>query len=66
MVPLPHCDGPRLKPFAFQGPQKIEFPEYLGEGLHAHVFKAKILGQIYALKLVSETLDKLDLIHPNI
>lgn len=54
MVPLPYCDGPKLKPFVFQGPQKIEFLEYLGEGLHAHVFKVKVLGQIYALKLVSE------------
>ncbi|KAI0455163.1 kinetochore Sim4 complex subunit FTA2-domain-containing protein [Xylaria acuta] len=51
LVPLPECDGPKLKPFNFQGPQKIEFLEHLGEGLHAHVFKVKILGQIYALKL---------------
>ncbi|KAI1073595.1 kinetochore Sim4 complex subunit FTA2-domain-containing protein [Whalleya microplaca] len=51
LVPLPKCDGPKLKPFNFQGPQKIEFLEHLGEGLHAHVFKVKILGQIYALKL---------------
>ncbi|KEZ41065.1 hypothetical protein SAPIO_CDS7118 [Scedosporium apiospermum] len=51
LVPLPLCDGPKLKPFDFQGPQKIEFLDYLGEGLHAHVLKVKILGQIYALKL---------------
>ncbi|KAI0535861.1 kinetochore Sim4 complex subunit FTA2-domain-containing protein [Xylaria digitata] len=51
LVPLPNCDGPKLKSFDFQGPQKIEFLEYLGEGLHAHVFKVKILGQVYALKL---------------
>ena len=56
LVPLPNCDGPKLKPFNFQGPQKIEFLEYLGEGLHAHVFKVKILAQIYALKLVGGTL----------
>lgn len=54
LVPLPKCDGPKLKPFNFQGPQKIEFLEYLGEGTHAHVVKVKILGQIYALKLVGE------------
>lgn len=53
LVPLPHCDGPKLKPFDFHGPQKIEFLEYLGEGMHAHVLKVKIRGQIYALKLVS-------------
>ena len=55
LVPLPQCEGPKLKPFAFHGPQKIEFLEYLGAGLHSHVFKVKILGSIYALKLVSRT-----------
>lgn len=54
MVPLPTCDGPKLKPFDFQGPQKIEFLDYLGDGLHSHVMKVKILGQVYALKLVRE------------
>ncbi|KAG5928424.1 hypothetical protein E4U42_000674 [Claviceps africana] len=51
LVPLPHCEGPKLKPFRFEGPQKIEFLDYLGEGLHAHVFKVIISGKIYALKL---------------
>ncbi|OAP60928.1 hypothetical protein AYL99_05930 [Fonsecaea erecta] len=51
LVPLPRCDGPKLKPFNFKGSQEIEFLEYLGEGLHAHVFKVKIELQIYALKL---------------
>ncbi|QLI71349.1 uncharacterized protein G6M90_00g079300 [Metarhizium brunneum] len=51
LVPLPRCHGPKLKPFDFQGPQKIEFLDYIGEGLHAHVFKIKIMGKIYALKL---------------
>ena len=54
LVPQPHCDGPKLRPFDFQGPQKIEFLEHLGDGLHAIVFKVKILEQIYALKLVSK------------
>ena len=53
LVPLPQCDGPKLKPFDFQGPQNIEFLEYLGEGSHSHVVKVKIQGRIYALKLVS-------------
>lgn len=57
LVPLPRCDGPKLKPFDFQGAQRIEFLEYVGEGLHAHVFKVRIRGQIYALKLVCPTLD---------
>ncbi|KAH7134040.1 kinetochore Sim4 complex subunit FTA2-domain-containing protein [Dactylonectria macrodidyma] len=51
LQPQPRCIGPKLKPFDFQGPQKIEFLEYLGEGLHSHVVKVKVHGQIYALKL---------------
>ncbi|KAF3059473.1 hypothetical protein GL218_04564 [Daldinia childiae] len=51
LVPLPQCDGPKLKPFDFQGPQEIEFLECIGDGSHSYVFKVKILGQIYALKL---------------
>lgn len=53
LVPLPQCLGPKLKPFDFLGPQKINFLEYLGQGLHSFVFKVEILGHIYALKLVS-------------
>ncbi|KAI1461805.1 kinetochore Sim4 complex subunit FTA2-domain-containing protein [Annulohypoxylon moriforme] len=51
LVPLPRCDGPKLEPFDFRGSQKIEFLEYVGEGLHAHVFKVRIQEKIYALKL---------------
>ncbi|KAL1909851.1 hypothetical protein Sste5344_004360 [Sporothrix stenoceras] len=51
MVPLPLCDGPKLAPFDFYGPQNIEFLEYLGEGSHAHVVKVKIHAREYALKL---------------
>ena len=54
MVPLPLCEGPKLKAFDFGGPQKIEFLEYLGKGLHSHVVKVKIHNKIYALKLVSK------------
>lgn len=57
LVPLPQIDGPKLKAFDFQGPQKIEFLEYLGEGSHAHVLKVRILERIYALKLVGEVRD---------
>ncbi|KAG8418655.1 hypothetical protein J3459_012175 [Metarhizium acridum] len=28
LVPLPQCPGPKLKPFDFQGPQKINFLEF--------------------------------------
>lgn len=54
LEPLPPCDGPKLKPFNFQGAQQIEFLERLGDGLHAIVFKIKIAGRVYALKVVSE------------
>ena len=54
LVPLPLCDGPKLEPFVFTGPQKIKFLEHIGEGLHSHVFKVEIQGRIYALKLVSQ------------
>ncbi|KAK7428378.1 hypothetical protein QQZ08_005135 [Neonectria magnoliae] len=57
LVPLPRCDGPKLKPFDFQGAQAIEFLDYLGEGLHAYAFKVRIRGQIYALKLVGAAMD---------
>lgn len=52
LVPLPECPGPKLKPFDFHGPQQIEFLDKIGEGLHSYVFKVRILGQIYALKVV--------------
>ncbi|CAK7236769.1 hypothetical protein SCUCBS95973_009723 [Sporothrix curviconia] len=51
LVPLPLCDGPKLAAFDFQGDQQIDFLEYLGEGLHAHVVKVSIKGKEYALKL---------------
>lgn len=52
LKPLPNCDGPKLNPFDFGGPQDIEFLDYLGSGLHSHVFKVQIRGHTYALKLV--------------
>ncbi|KAI0857160.1 hypothetical protein F4860DRAFT_506253 [Xylaria cubensis] len=39
LVPLPRCEGPKLQPFDFGGPQAIEFLKYVGDGLHGHVFK---------------------------
>lgn len=54
LVPLPPCDGPKLKPFDFQGPQQIEFLKCIGGGGHSVVFKVSILGEVYALKVVSE------------
>ncbi|VUC20217.1 unnamed protein product [Clonostachys rosea] len=51
LIPLPRIKGPKLRPFDFQGPQRIEFLEHLGDGVHSHVIKVKILEQIYALKL---------------
>lgn len=53
LVPLPPCDGPKLKAFDFRGPQQIKFLECIGGGAHSVVFKVSILGEIYALKVVS-------------
>lgn len=53
LVPLPQCPRPKLKPFDFQGPQAIEFIDLLGRGVHSEVYRVKIFGQMYALKLVS-------------
>lgn len=55
LVPLLQCDGPKLKPFDFKGPLNIEFLESAGSGSHSYVFKVKIRGETYALKLVSQT-----------
>lgn len=55
LLPLPRCDGPKLEPFQFHGPQKIEFLHYISEGLVSHVFKVRIEGEIYALKLVGNS-----------
>lgn len=51
--PLPECPGPKLKPFDFRGPQKIEFLGKIGEGAHSIIVKVKILDEIFALKVVS-------------
>ncbi|KAK6384939.1 hypothetical protein LTS17_002502 [Exophiala oligosperma] len=51
LVPLPQVDGPKLKPFKFSGARKIEFLEYAGAGTHAQVFKVKMEGEIFALKV---------------
>lgn len=56
LVPLPNIPGPKLKPFDFGGPQNIEFLEDIGEGRDAMVFKVRILGHVYALKVVSTAL----------
>ncbi|KAF4952676.1 hypothetical protein FGADI_6566 [Fusarium gaditjirri] len=51
LVPLPQGNGPNLKAFDFQGPQQIDFLDHLGSGTHSIVFRVKIKGRIYALKL---------------
>lgn len=55
LVPLPLVDGPKLNPFDFKGVQNIEFLDSLGAGAHSEVFKVKILGELYALKVVRVT-----------
>ncbi|KFA51010.1 hypothetical protein S40293_11164, partial [Stachybotrys chartarum IBT 40293] len=45
--------GPKLEPFVFKGPREIEFLDELGVGGHSFLFKVRIDGVLYALKLVS-------------
>ena len=52
LVPLPQVEGPKLKPFDFGGPQRIEFVKYIASGLHGHAVHARIHGKDYAIKLV--------------
>lgn len=45
---------PTLHQFDTGGaPLEVEFIKKLGEGIHSHVWKARVNGNIYALKLVS-------------
>ncbi|KAK8039463.1 hypothetical protein PG993_007874 [Apiospora rasikravindrae] len=45
---------PRLHPFDTGGePLVLDFIKKLGEGIHAHVWKVRINGELYALKLDS-------------
>ncbi|KAM4058911.1 kinetochore sim4 complex subunit FTA2 domain-containing protein [Hirsutella rhossiliensis] len=50
---LAWCQGTKLAPFKFRhdAHRDIEFLEPIGAGLHSQVFRAKIDGQIYAVKL---------------
>lgn len=50
--PLPPCAGPQTLPFLDAVPPDIEFLDILGEGLHSYVFRVRIQGQLYALKMV--------------
>lgn len=54
--PLPWCVGPKLPPFPLHGSanQEIEILEHLGQGLHSEVFRVKIQGRCFALKVVSD------------
>ena len=55
--PLPLCDGPKLKPFAYTG-APVDFVDLLSAdspGEHSHVFEVVINSQHFALKVVSMT-----------
>lgn len=50
---LPPVPGPKLAKFRGKdGPLNIDFIQYLGSGVHAHVWKVCMDGNIYALKMV--------------
>lgn len=52
--PLPRREGPKLGPFEYKtANHEITFLKYIGGGLHGHIFKVKIEGTIYALKMAN-------------
>lgn len=55
MAGLPVVPGPKLYPFDTGGdPLNLEFIEELGKGLVSYVWKVRINGNEYALKIVSK------------
>lgn len=56
LKPHPDCEGPKLAPFTDDfASHDIEFIKCVEVGAaHSLVFKTKIDGKIYAVKLVSE------------
>ncbi|KAI0471071.1 kinetochore Sim4 complex subunit Fta2 [Xylariaceae sp. FL0804] len=53
MTALPNIPGPKLKPFGSETgqPVEIEFIRHVGKGAHAHVWKVRLNGEVYALKM---------------
>lgn len=54
-LPLPRCPGPKLEPFRGTASVDIEFIEFIGSGndMDSKVWKVRVDGKIYALKIVS-------------
>ncbi|KAI0117848.1 kinetochore Sim4 complex subunit FTA2-domain-containing protein [Nemania sp. FL0031] len=58
MAGLPNVPGPKLHPFDTTSQRlKIDFLEQIGKGLHSFVWKVKIHGEIYALKIFNAYYD---------
>lgn len=56
MAGLPEVPGPKLYPFDTGGePLNLEFIEEIGKGLVSFVWKVRINGSEYALKIVSKS-----------
>lgn len=53
LKPLPDCEGPKLECFTDDlSKHDFKFLEYLGEGCHSVVLKARIDGKFYVVKFV--------------
>ena len=53
MSTYPKVPGPKLKKFKESSDSlDINFIKHLGKGVHGHVWKVRIDGVVYALKLV--------------
>lgn len=56
-LPLPRITGPKLKPFRGTATVDIEFIAFIGndQNMDSKVWKVRIDGKVYALKVVSVT-----------
>lgn len=65
LPPVPDCEGPRLNPYNPKGTPEIEFIDEVGKGAHAHVFKVRIEGKVFALKVFMNQLIGADWVTPH-
>lgn len=56
-LPLPRVPGPKLEPFQGTATADIEFIAFIGndEDMDSKVWKVRIEGKVYVLKVVSTT-----------
>lgn len=65
-LPLPRIRGPKLEPFRGTATADLEFIRYIGseEDVDSKVWKVKVDGEYYALKIVSQRTHRTPSSHP--